>query len=124
MSFSTTGMSRNALSTLRIALLLLLGLVILGYSLFQAQKLITGPVIEIYSPQNGSTVNGALVEIEGRAYNISYLNLDDRPIFTDKNGYFKETLLLSPGFNIIKLDAHDKFKKYTEKQLKIILKEY
>ena len=117
-------MNRNALSKLRIILFLLLGLIILTYTLFQAQKLISGPIIDIYTPQNGATYSQILIEIEGRARNASYLNLDDRPIFTDKNGYFKEKLLLSPGYNIIKLDARDKFKTYTEKRLEIILKEY
>ena len=117
-------MNRNALSTLRIGLIVLFGLIIVGYSIFQAQKIIRGPIIEVHTPQNGATYNQTLIEIDGRARNIAYLNLNDRPIFTDKDGYFKEKLLLSPGYNIIKLDARDKFKKYTEKRLELILKEY
>lgn len=116
-------MNRNALSNLKIVLYSLFGIVILSYSLFQANKLISGPIIEIYNPQDGATYNNTLIEITGRARNIAYLNLDDRPIFTDKDGYFKEKLLLSPGYNIIKLDARDKFKTYTEKKLQVILKE-
>lgn len=102
----------------------ILGLIIIGYSLFQAQKLLRGPIIEIYTPENGATYSQTLIEIEGRARNISYLNLNDKAIFTDKDGYFKEKLLLSPGYNIIKLDAKDKFKTYREKRLELILKEY
>jgi hypothetical protein len=117
-------MNRNAVSTLRTALLILFGVIIVGYSLFQAQKIIQGPIIDLYTPQNGATYSQTLIEIYGRARNTAYLNLNDRPIFTDKNGYFKEKLLLSPGYNIIKLDARDKFKKYTEKKLELILKEY
>ena len=96
----------------------------MGYAIFQAQKLIRGPIIDIYTPQNGATYSQALIELTGKAQNIAYLNLNDRPIFTDKNGYFNEKLLLSPGYNIIKLDARDKFKNYTEKKLEIVLKEY
>ncbi len=117
-------MNRNALSILKLSLVSILGLTILGYALFQGQKIIVGPVIDIYTPQNGATYNQTLIEIEGQARNIAYLNLNDRAIFTDKEGYFKEKLLLSPGYNIIKLDARDKFKKYTEKKLELILKEY
>jgi hypothetical protein len=117
-------MNRSAISILRTSIITLLGVIIVGYSLFQAQKLITGPVIDVYTPQNGATYSQTLIEIEGRAKNTAYINLNGRQIFTDKDGYFKEKLLLSPGFNIIKLDAKDKFKKYTEKNLEIILKEY
>ncbi len=105
-------------------MIILLAVTVVGYSLFQAQKLIRGPIIDIYTPENGATYNQTLIQIEGRARNIAYLNLNDRPIFTDKNGYFSEKLLLSTGYNIIKLDARDKFKNYTEKRLEIILKEY
>ena len=117
-------MNRSAISILRISIVTLLVLIIVGYSLFQAKKLITGPVIDIYTPQNGATYNQTLIEIDGRALNTAHLNLNGRKIFTDKEGYFKEKLLLSPGYNIIKLDAVDKFKKYTEKTLELIIKEY
>lgn len=109
---------------MKIASLSLLTLVIVSYSIFQAWKIIQGPVIEIYGPENGATFTQALIEVEGRAKNISFLNLDDRPIYTDKTGYFKEKILLSPGYNVIKIDASDKFKKYTEKRLYLVLKEY
>jgi hypothetical protein len=116
-------MNRSAKSILRIGTISLLGIIIVGYSLFQAQKLIVGPVIEVHTPQNGATYNQTLIEIEGRARNTAHLNLNGKKIFTDQEGYFKEKLLLSPGYNIIKLDAVDKFKKYTEKTLELILKE-
>jgi hypothetical protein len=117
-------MNHNAKSIIRISIITLLVLIIVGYSLFQAQKLLTGPTIKIKTPQNGATYNQTLIEIEGRATNTAHLNLNGRKIFTDKDGYFKEKLLLSPGYNIIKLDAVDKFNKYTEKTLELILKEY
>lgn len=116
--------NRNALSILRIASIIFLALFIASYAIFQAWKLISGPIITLYSPETGATYSQALIEIEGRAKNIAYLNLNDRPIFTDTTGYFKEKILLSPGYNVIKLDAQDKFKNYTEKRLELILKEY
>ncbi len=110
--------------TLKNSLLTLLAVTIVIYSLFQAWKLISGPIIEISFPQDGAIYSQALIEISGRARNTAHLNLDDTPIFTDKDGYFTEKLLLSPGLNIIKLDAQDKFKAKAEKKLQVILKEY
>jgi len=117
-------MVKNGTQILKISLLSLLGLVIFGYTTFQANKIIRGPVIDIEFPRNGSTFNSTLIEISGKAKNIAYINLNDRKIFTDKEGYFSEELLLSPGYNIIKLDAKDKFGSYTEEHLKLVLKEY
>ena len=117
-------MRHNALSIVKIVLFSFFGLVIVLCSLFQSWKLISGPIIDVYSPQNGATYNQALIEISGQARNIAYLNLNDNPIFTDKDGYFKEKFLLSSGYNLIKLDAKDKFKTSREKILQVILKEY
>lgn len=117
-------MKGNNVSKLKFGSLILLGIVIGSYSLFQGWKIIAGPIIDIYSPQNGSTYSESLIEIEGRAKNVAYINLNDKRIFTDKDGYFKEKLLLSPGYNIIRLDAQDKFRNSTEKRLELILKEY
>ena len=117
-------MNRNAISILKISLFSLLGLVIVTYSLFQGWKLITGPVIDITSPEDGATYSQALIQVSGTARNTAYLNLNGRAIFTDTEGKFSEKLLLSPGYNIIKLDATDKFKAKTERKLEVILKEY
>ncbi|MES2213752.1 MAG: hypothetical protein V4473_02875 [Patescibacteria group bacterium] len=117
-------MHRTALGTLRLISVSIVIIVIAGYSLFQAQKLIRGPIIDIYTPENGVTFTSPLIEISGRARNISYINLDDRKIFTDKDGYFKEKFVLSPGRNVIKLDAEDKFKTSRQKLIQVVLKEY
>ena len=117
-------MNHNALSILRIGMLSLLAIIIVGYSFFQAQKILAGPVINVYTPQNGATYNSTLIEIDGQAKNIAYINLDDRQMFTDKDGNFSEKLLLSPGYNVVKLEAWDKFGKQTEKKLELVLKEY
>lgn len=115
---------QNNYLKVRVALFGILVFVIVVYTAFQAQKLLTGPVIEISTPQNGATFSQTLISIEGHTKNISHISLDDRPIFTDKNGYFQEKILLSPGYNVIKLDAEDKFKNKTEKRLELVLKEY
>ena len=107
-----------------LSLFSLLGLIIAIYTIFQAWKLISGPIIEVFTPQNGAVYNSTLIQIEGRAQNISYLNLNDRMIFTDKDGKFSEKLLLSPGLNIIKIDGKDRFRTHREKIIQVILKEY
>ncbi len=117
-------MNKSVIHIVRISTISLFTLIILGYSLFQAHKLILGPVIDVYTPLDGAVYSSTLIEIDGRAQNISFLRINGRQIFTDKNGLFKEKLLLSPGYNIIRVDGEDKFKARTEKTLQIILKEY
>ncbi len=119
--------SLNTMSTaskFKMTLFIILGIVIVAYTIFQSQKLLSGPVIKIIYPQNGSTFNQSLILIEGTAKNISRINLNGRQIFTNNSGYFAEKVLLSPGYNVIKIDGEDKFKKYIERRLELILKEY
>jgi hypothetical protein len=117
-------MNRNAVSIIRTGALTVLALTIVAYSLFQAQKILSGPVIVVNTPQNNATYNSTLIKIEGQAKNIAYINLDDKQIFVDKDGNFSEKFLLSPGYNVVKLDAWDKFGAKTEKKLELVLKEY
>jgi hypothetical protein len=108
---------RNNKFWLNVGLASLVILVIGGYSLFQARKLIEGPEISIISPLNGATVMDSLVDITGVAKNINEISVNDRPILIDEQGNFKEKLLLYPGYNIIKLRAKDKFGKEVEKEI-------
>ena len=95
-------------------------LTIVGYSLFQANKFITGPKIYINSPTDGETTATSSVDIAGQAKNIAFISLDDKPIFIDEQGNFSEKLLLYPGYNIIKMFAKDHFGRTTEKQIGVV----
>lgn len=91
-----------------------------GYCYHQSSRLIDGPQVTIISPLNGSSSSSPLTEIVGIAKNISKITLNDRQIFIDDNGNFSERLLLSDGYNILKIDAQDKFGKKTEKKIEIV----
>ena len=51
---------------------------------------------------------------------MSFISMNEKPIFVDEGGLFEEKLLLSPGSNIIEIKAKDRFKKKLLKQLKFI----
>ena len=98
-------------------------LLILGYSFYQSRNLFMGPVITVNEPGNGSTSLEQTVKISGTAKNIQKISLDDRPIYIDEAGNFSEKLLLSEGYNIIKVSASDKFGKKTEKIIELVYKQ-
>jgi hypothetical protein len=102
----------------------LFAIAIAGYVVYELHSLVRGPVITIDSPQSGSVYNSPLIEITGKTSNISYFSLNNKKIFTDRLGNFNEELLLSPGYNIITLEARDRFGKVVTKKLELILKEY
>lgn len=88
----------------------------IGYAIFQARFLLTGPVITLQNiPEVVQTER--LITLEGTAQNIVYLTLNGRQIYTDKNGYFKEALVLENGYTIATLQAHDRYgrsRSYTQ----------
>lgn len=108
-------------NTIKISSIIAIVLFIGGYSLYEARNIIRGPIVEIFEPTDGSAIENPLIEVKGMAQNISSISINDRAITVDKEGVFSEKLLLSPGYNIIKLSASDKFGRHTEKMLELVL---
>ncbi len=91
---------------------LILLAIIVFYVLFQARFLITGPQIILdYEPP--TYLNERVVTLEGQAFNITHLWLNDRQIFTDEHGHFKEALVLENGYTISTLRARDRYDRET-----------
>jgi hypothetical protein len=111
--------TRKLLKIITISIILI-GL--LSYTTYEIQKIILGPHIEIIYPQNGSLMSNSLTEISGIAKNIKEISLNDRKIFIDEKGNFKEKLLLSYGYNVISIKASDKFDSKIEKVIEIVYK--
>jgi len=108
-------------SYLRIALGVVVLIVILSYVWVRSSDFIEGPVIIIHTPPSGETTE-SLIQITGEAKRISNITLNDRKIFIDEEGHFKEQLLLSKGYNIITIEAEDRFKRAVRKTIELVLK--
>ena len=101
--------------------LTILFLLLTSYSIYQARSIILGPRIWINIPQDGQTVQGPLVTIEGRSRNIAWISLNDRQIFTDETGKWSEKLIVSEGLSIMTVKARDRLGHETGKSGPIIL---
>ena len=66
--------------------------------------------------------DSSLAQVKGYAKNATYLSLNGREIFIDKDGSFKETISLLPGYSVITLEAQDKFGKSAEKKFELVNK--
>jgi hypothetical protein len=82
--------------------------------------LIIGPTLDISRPESGLTLKDPLVEIVGVSQNINFISLNDSPIFVDKQGNFREKILLQPGYNITKLFVSDRYGREKEKFLELV----
>lgn len=109
-------------AVIRISVIIVVVTIVVGYSLFQSRNLIKGPQVNLITPITGSTLANSLVTIEGNASNISFITLNDRQIFVDNLGNFREELLLSPGYNVWTIEARDKFGRIVSKKIELVFK--
>ncbi|MBN2094326.1 MAG: hypothetical protein JW740_03105 [Candidatus Zambryskibacteria bacterium] len=95
---------------------------LIAYGLFNARSLILGPTIEIFNPLKDTETKKNVITVNGRAKNIAFISLNERPIFINTEGIFEEKLLLSPGSNVIEIKAKDRFKNETKETIKVYYK--
>lgn len=95
--------------------------IVLGYSYFALGDYIRGPQIELSSPENGFSTTTQKIDIVGKTIHANVLFINDASTSLDLKGNFSESLLLSPGYNIIKVKAEDRYHRFTEKDIEIVL---
>ncbi len=95
-------------TSLYYAFLVFVGILFLVYTVFQARFILAGPQID-FANSLASVQEERVVMLEGTTANIVRLTLNGREIYTDKDGYFKEALILENGYTVATLEAHDRY---------------
>jgi hypothetical protein len=92
------------------------------YGFYQLREFLSGPLVSIDEPADGAVFALPLITLSGRARNIAFITLNGRQIFTDGEGGISESLLLQNGYNIITIEAKDRFGHLVKKRLEVVLK--
>lgn len=111
---------KNSLSVRKVTYLVVT-LSIIAYALFNSRFFIAGPSIVIEEPQNGGMYEEGLITISGKAKRLSSLTINDHPVFMDRQGFFTEKLLLSPGVVIIEVEGRDRFDRMSSQTLQLVI---
>ncbi|MCR4334531.1 MAG: hypothetical protein NUV47_02285 [Patescibacteria group bacterium] len=106
--------------TIRYTAICLFFVIIVGYSFYQSRNIIKGPTMTIFEPENGAFFDHSSIIIQGQSTNSVEISINNRNIFIDENGIFKEKYLLSQGNNIITILAKDKFGGVIKKTLELV----
>lgn len=106
---------------LAIALVVLL---VMGYGLFEARRLLAGPVLVIDAPVNGSATTSPVVTVTGRVENISFLTINDKPAFADEQGRFVYRYSPPMGYTALTARAVDRFGRRVEQRVAFNLLTY
>jgi hypothetical protein len=107
---------------LKYALITSIALIVIVYAAYKSKNLVAGPSITIATPENGQTFDRSVITVEGKTKNVVEISVNNRPIFVDDQGVFKEKYLLSPGQNTVGLLVKDKFGRMTQKTLELYYK--
>ncbi|MFH1402208.1 MAG: hypothetical protein ABIG87_01110 [Patescibacteria group bacterium] len=113
-------MNKFIQNSIKISFFVIITLITIGYSYHQTRAYAQGPILELSEPLNGYSYQSKIVFVKGRAKNISYISLNDRQVFVDELGNLNEKLLLSPGYNIIKVTASDKYDREIVKKIEVV----
>jgi hypothetical protein len=106
------------------ALVLLALVLIAGYGLFEARRIIAGPELTIDAPLDGSATSTSLVTISGSVRNISFLTINDHTASADEQGRFVYRYSPPVGYTVATVAAVDRFGRRVEKRVSFTLLTY
>lgn len=108
---------------LRIGIFGGLFLFIIIYTIFQTKAISRGVDLIVNGLTDGVSIDNGLVSISGKATHATHLLINGREIVIDEEDNFKEELVLSPGYNIITIEAEDRFDKKTQEVYRVLYEE-
>jgi hypothetical protein len=110
----------SAKKLIKIISLSALFLVIIVYAFFRSYDLLFGVKIKNVNLADGAKMENNILNITGNAKNAVHLLLDGREVSVDQDGNWNETIALLSGYNVVSVEAKDKFGKSDEKIYKLI----
>lgn len=97
--------------TIIVLVSLLLGVLAVGYVASQIRSVLAPPLLELEEPGEDITIQGNTLVISGRAEVGADVTINEQIVLLDRNGQFTESLILSPGLNVIEVKARNRFEK-------------
>ncbi len=107
---------RHLLSTPKIARNILVFLVILVcfvYLFVYFKNIFSAPFLNIVHPPENKVSNEFNIEVEAYSEPGSEVRINGQLVLTDENGYFKSSVYLKSGLNVINVSSKKKYSKET-----------
>lgn len=106
----------NSITTTR-TVAFVLTVVTIGYGIFEARSVMTGPELILRSPTAGSTIESPSFVVEGTAKNVTRLRINGRSVTTNQAGTFSETFVTPDGYGMLLLEAENRFGRNTRSEI-------
>ena len=95
-------------------------LLVIGIVFYNTKDLIVGAPLSIKTVDDGSTVSNSFLPISGKAHHARAVQINGRIVALDKDGFFSDGALLSPGYNIVEVTTVDRFGKEKRKVFHLV----
>jgi hypothetical protein len=82
---------------------------ILIYGGFKLLPIVTGPKINISSPENGAIISDTTLKIRGSTERVTRLIVNGSKVDLDKEGNFETNLAIWRGHTILVIEGYDRF---------------
>ncbi|MBX4191781.1 MAG: DUF4115 domain-containing protein, partial [Candidatus Doudnabacteria bacterium] len=93
---------------------LLVAIIAIVYIGIEIRSVLIPPYLSVNEPSADITVDGNSVVVSGTGEVGAEVYINSQPVLVDQNGEFTETLLLSPGLNVVEVSAKNKFDKVSK----------
>ena len=107
---------------IKMAMVMIGGMLILGYAYFQIMRVARGATLSLQEPASGATFSKPLITVDGEANRVSFISINGRQIFTDESGRFKEEILLAEGYNVLTVAVKDRFGAVRKEMREVVYK--
>ncbi len=94
--------------------------ILISYSLFTFYGYLEGPEIVISFPDDGYSTTSSYIAPYGTAEHVHYISLNDRQIYIDEKGVWRETILLKEGPNVLELYGKDRYNREVRELRRVV----
>ena len=101
----------------------ILGVLVLGFVGLKLYPLVHGPAVDLATLSNGAVLNDPMIRISGKALYTKSLIVNGDSLALSPDGSFDEHLVLNPGYNVIAIQAVDRFGKLQSHNYSVVLRE-
>ncbi|MEK7160534.1 MAG: helix-turn-helix domain-containing protein [Patescibacteria group bacterium] len=93
-----------------------------GYLFYELHFLISPPQLEIFEPAGDLVVETSYLSVKGQTEPGAKLTINNETIKVDLDGRWSQEVVLSPGLNILRIVASNRFNKQRELVRQVMLK--
>ena len=97
-------------------------IIVIGYFFYEAEGVIFAPRLDIYEPQNFSTLKSVNSNISGKSDPNIKVWVNGREFIADDKGLFRGSISLDLGYNELGIKVKNRFGKETRKVLQVVVK--